>query len=177
MAMSLLGIAAHVAKRVQRLSAETPAGDLAERSLYIRTPRPVDFVAEWAELRFADPEKGFIVPKEKATAEEAARLAVESKATALAVWVERNFHAGDWEHLEAVRRALPDACLVARDFVVDPWQMVRARAAGADGVELMPAVLGPNLEAFAEGARKIGLTPVVFGEDGRPRPVGPDPRA
>lgn len=177
MALSLIGIAAHVAKRVQRLSAQTPAEGLAERELYLRLPRPVDFAAEWVELRFADPDKGFIVPQEKATAEEAARLAVESKASALAVWVERNFHAGDWEHLEAVRRALPGACLLARDFVVDPWQLVRARAAGADGVELVPAVLGPSLEAFAEGARKIGLTPVVFGEDGRPRPVGPAPRA
>lgn len=177
MALSLVGIAAHVAKRVQRLSAETPAESLAERPLYLRQPRPVDFGAEWVELRFADPEKGFIVPKEKATAEEAARLALESKATAISVWVERNFHAGDWEHLEAVRRALPDACLLARDYVVDPWQMVRARAAGADGVELLPALLGPSLDAFADGARKIGLTPAVFGEDGRPRPVGPPPRA
>lgn len=173
MALSLVGIAAHVAKRVVRLSAETPAETLAERPLYARAPRPIPFDGPWEELRFADPERGFIVPQETATAEEAARLAVASGSAALSVWVERNFHAGDWTHLEAVRAALPDACLIARDFVVDPWQLVRARAAGADGVELVPAVLGPNLHAFAEAALKIGLTPVVFGEDGRPRPVGP----
>lgn len=170
MALSLVGIAAHVAKRVARLSAETPAETLAERPLYARKPRPVPFDAVWEELRFADPERGFIVPREKATAEEAARLAVASGSAALGVWVERNFHAGDWSHLEAVRAALPDACLVARDFVVDPWQLVRARAAGADGVELIPALLGPNLGAFADAARHIGLTPVVWDEAG-PREV------
>lgn len=174
MALSPVGIAAHVAKRVARLSAETPAESLAELPLYARAPRPVPFDARWEELRFADPERGFIVPQERATPEEAARLAVAGGSTALGVWVERNFHAGDWTHLEAVRRALPDACLIARDYVVDPWQLVRARAAGADGVELVPAVLGPNLAAFAEAARHIGLTPVLWDEAG-PRPVTPRP--
>lgn len=164
MAMSLVGIAAHAAKRVERLSREQPAESLAERPLYAREPRPVGLAAGAVvyEVRFADPEAGLLVPRERATPEEAARLAKASGAEAVAVWVERNFHAGDWSHLEAVRAALPDALLVARDYVVDPWQLVRARAAGADGVELIPALLGPSLGPFAAAARRIGLTPVAW---------------
>jgi indole-3-glycerol phosphate synthase len=174
MAMSLVGIAAHVAQRVRRLSAETSLDDLAERPLYARVPRAVGLTgAPVYEIRFADPEAGLLLPKEQATPEEAARRAVASRAGTVAVWVERNFHAGDWTHLEAVRAALPDALIIARDYVVDPWQLVRARAAGADGIELVQPVLGPAFLAFAAAAREIGLTPLSWGEDGAPRTVGP----
>ncbi len=91
----------------------------------------------------------------------------------MAIWVERNFHAGDWEHLEAARAALPEAVLLARDVVVDPWQLARARAAGADGIELLPELLGPLLGAFAASARGLGLTPLVW-RDGAPA-VLPEP--
>lgn len=175
MSTSLAGIAAHVAKRVERLSAETTLDALAERPLFARLPRPVVFRGNALpyETRFADPENGFLVPKEQATAEEAAGRAVASGSKLVAVWVERNFHAGDWEHLEAVRRALPDALLIARDVVVDPWQLARARAAGADGIELIEPLLKSSMRAFAAAARELGLTPVMWGEDGRPRTVGP----
>lgn len=172
MAMSLVGIAAHVAWRVQRLSAEQPAETLAERPHYARRPFPLELQGSEPlfELRFADPERGFLVPTHAATAEQAARLASESGAGLIAIWVERNFHAGDWLHLEAVRSALPEARLIARDYVVDPWQLVRARAAGADGIELIEPLLGAAYKPFAAAAREIGLTPVSW-ESGAPRAV------
>lgn len=158
---------AHVARRVERLKALASLDDLAAMPLFARVPRAFALPAPQRlfEVRFADESGGLLVPKEKATAAEAARLAAEAAAggaAAVAVWVERNFHAGDWEHLEAVRAALPDAALIARDVVVDPWQLARARAAGADGVELRPDVLGPLLPAFAASARGLGLTPLAW---------------
>lgn len=171
MAISLIGIAAHVAKRVQRLSQEEPVQKLAERALYARVPCPVVFAGEKLyEVCFADPEEGLLVAKEQATPEEAARRAAAGGAEMVAVWVERNFHAGDWTHLEAVRAALPRARLIARDYVVDPWQLVRARAAGADAVELIEPLLKSAFKPFAAAAREIGLTPVTW-DDAGPRVV------
>lgn len=168
-------MAAHVGRRIERLKAMASLDDLAAFPLFARVPRPVVLApgADVFEVRFADAERGFLVPREKAVASEAARLAAEAAArgtSAVAVWVERNFHAGDWEHLEAVRAALPEAALLARDIVVDPWQLARARAAGADGIELLPDLLGSLLPAFAASARGLGLTPLTWTQ-GVPVPV------
>ena len=167
---SLSGMAAHVARRVERLKKEEPVEALRERPLYARAartlPAPVARGARVAEVRFADPERGRLVPEGNATAKEAAERAAAAQKEgkhAVAIWVERNFHAGDWTHLEAARAACPGLFLIARDVVLDVWQLERARAAGADGVELNPEVLGPALEATAEAVRRLGLTPVVFG--------------
>ncbi|MBI3565688.1 MAG: hypothetical protein HY079_10870 [Elusimicrobia bacterium] len=166
----LSGMAAHAAKRVARLKVEEPVETLRGRALYGRMPLdPAPMFApgaKLAEVRFADPDSGLLVPREKATAEEAARLATEAAAAgaaAVGVWVERNFHAGDHAHLEAARAACPGLLLIARDLVLDPWQIERARAAGADAVELLPELLGPALPAVADAVRAQGLAPVVWG--------------
>lgn len=167
----LAGQAAHVARRVERLKREEPVAALRARPLYARPAldlAPLLLLGgKIAEVRFADPVSGLLVPRERATAEEAARLAAEAQrggAAAAAIWVERNFHAGEYSHLEAARAACPGLPLIARDVVVDAWQLERCRAAGADGVELSPELLGPALAATAAAARELGLTPVV--EDG-----------
>ena len=175
---SLAGMAAHVARRVERLKKDEPVEALRGRPLYARVARPLpDFMKNGihvSEIRFADPEGGLLVPRESATAEEAARRAVAARkdgAEVVAVWVERNFHAGDYSHLEAVRAACPDLVLIARDVVLDLWQLERVRAAGADAVELNPEVLGSALPATAAAARRLGLTPVAFGPGLTVRPV------
>jgi indole-3-glycerol phosphate synthase len=175
---SLAGMAAHVARRVERLKKEEPVESLRGRPLYARVARALpDYVKNGiriAEVRFADPEGGLLVPRENATAAEAARRAVAAQkngAGVVAVWVERNFHAGDYAHLEAVRAACPDLVLIARDVVLDVWQLERARAAGADGVEVNPELLGPALPAIADAVRRLGMAPVAFGPGLTVRPV------
>jgi indole-3-glycerol phosphate synthase len=167
---SLSGMAAHVARRVERLKKEEPAEKLRERPLYARAarplPEPVARGGRVAEVRFADPERGRLVPEGSATAQEAAARAAAAQkegVQAVAIWVERNFHAGDWSHLEAARAACPGLFLIARDVVLDLWQIERARAAGADAIELNPEVLGPALNAAAAAVRAAGLTPLAFG--------------
>jgi indole-3-glycerol phosphate synthase len=140
--VSLLeGIIAHASRRVERLKRETPAEKLRLSELYQRAPRGLAGLLRplgarrVAEVRFASPECGFRVPRGQATAEEAARWAREAVARgahAVSVMTERNFHAGDWSHVSAVRAALPDVCLIARDIVVDPYQLELARANGAN---------------------------------------------
>ncbi|MDE2511379.1 MAG: hypothetical protein KGL74_09675 [Elusimicrobia bacterium] len=166
----LAGAAAHAARRVERLKREESVEALRARPMWARTafePAPV-FVpgARITEIRFADPEKGLLVPRERATETEAVRLAVEAERNgsgAVALFVERNFHAGDYLHLDAVRVACPNLFLIARDLLVDPWQIERVRAGGADAIELIPELLGPALPATAAAIRDMGLTPVIFG--------------
>lgn len=175
---SLAGMAAHVARRVERLKKEEPVEALRARLMYARVARPLpgSFArgGRVVEVRFADPEDGMLVPRENATAKEAAARAAAAErdgAQAVAIWVERNFHAGDWSHLEAARAACPELFLIARDVVLDPWQLERARAAGADAIELHAEILGPALAATAAAARKLGLTPVTFGPGLTVRPA------
>jgi len=173
--VSLLdGIVAHVSRRVARLKHELPPDALRARPGYARPPRGLDALLapgsslRVAEVRFASPECGFRVPRASATAEEAVRLgraALAGGAAALSVLVERHFHAGDWEHLAAVRAALPDACLIARDFVLEEYQLELARAHGADAVTLSAAVSSARTPELAEAARALGLGVVVEARD------------
>lgn len=172
------GAAAHAARRVARLKREEPVEALRARPLYARLGRDLSPAlvpgARLVEIRFADPERGLLVPRENATAEEAVRLAAvaaRSGAAAVSVWVERNFHAGDYAHLDAVRAACPDLLLIARDLIVDPWQIERCRAGGADAIELLPELLGAALGATAAAVRDAGLTPVILGPGLTVRPA------
>lgn len=168
------GMAAHAARRVERLKADQPVEVLRARPLYARPPR--DFAPALAgvvsDLRFAEPGIGLLVSGGEVTVEYAAKRAVSAVgrgATGIGVWTERNFHAGDYAHLDAAREACPDALIAMMDYVVDPWQLERARAGGADAVLLIPELLGPYLERMTAAARALGLTPVAWEAGGAPR--------
>ncbi len=167
-------MAAHAARRVERLKKETPVDALRALPGYVRAPR--DFKPALSgivmDLRFAEPGRGLLVSGGEVTAEYAARRAVSAVgrgATGLGVWTERNFHAGDYLHLDAVRAAVPDALVAMMDYVVDAWQLERARAGGADAILLIPELLGPHLERMAASARTLGLTPLAWDDGGTPR--------
>lgn len=170
----LAGRAAHAARRVERLKASDPVEALRALPGYARVPR--DFAPALAgivmDLRFAEPGRGLLVSGGEVTAEYAARRAVSAVgrgAAGLGVWTERNFHAGDYLHLDAVRAAVPDALIAMMDYVVDPWQLERARAGGADAILLIPELLGPHLDRMIAAARALGLTPIAWEDGGTPR--------
>jgi len=170
----LAGRAAHAGRRVERLKLEHPVEALRALPGYARVPR--DFGPALSgivmDLRFAEPGRGLLVSGGEVTSEYAARRAVSAVgrgATGLGVWTERNFHAGDYLHLDAVRAAVPDALVAMMDYVVDAWQLERARAGGADAVLLIPELLGPYLERMTASARALGLTPIAWDDGGAPR--------
>ena len=171
---NIAGRAAHAARRVERLKVEQPLEVLRALPGYARMPR--DFAPALSgivmDLRFAEPGRGLLVSGGEVTTEYAARRAVSAVgrgATGLGVWTERNFHAGDYAHLDAVRAAVPDALVAMMDYVVDVWQLERARAGGADAVLLIPELLGPYLERMTVSARTLGLTPIAWDDGAVPR--------
>ena len=69
-----------------------------------------------------------------------ARQYAAAGAAAISVLTEPTFFDGALDHLRAVRAAVPTP-LLRKDFIVDEYQMLEARAAGADAVLLIVAAL------------------------------------
>ncbi|MDH4065867.1 MAG: indole-3-glycerol phosphate synthase TrpC, partial [Acidobacteriota bacterium] len=82
-------------------------------------------------------------------------------ASAISVLTEPMFFDGSLDHLAAVRHAV-DVPLLRKDFVVDPYQLVEAVAAGADAVLLIVAALGnDDLRRLGHEAEAMGLAVLV----------------
>ena len=82
-------------------------------------------------------------------------------AAAISVLTEPAFFDGHLDHLAAVR-AVTDLPLLRKDFVVDRYQILEARAAGADAILLIVAALTPPaLEALHNAATDAGLDVLV----------------
>jgi indole-3-glycerol phosphate synthase len=82
-------------------------------------------------------------------------------AAAISVLTEPTFFDGSPEHLEAVRQAtsLP---ILRKDFIVDRYQILEARAAGADAVLLIVAALSAEaLKSLYRAATDAGLDVLV----------------
>ena len=69
-----------------------------------------------------------------------ARRYVANGAAALSVLTEPEFFGGTLDHLQAIRAAVA-VPILCKDFIVDPVQVMAARAAGADAVLLIVALL------------------------------------
>jgi len=90
-----------------------------------------------------------------------ARRYADAGAAAISVLTEPTFFDGSLEHLQAVRQAV-DLPLLRKDFVVSEYQLLEARAAGADAVLLIVAALPPrDLQSLANRAAALGLDALV----------------
>lgn len=90
-----------------------------------------------------------------------ARAYAAAGAAAVSVLTEPAFFDGALDHLTAVRDAI-SLPLLRKDFIVTEYQIVEARACGADAVLLIAAALElPTLASFRELAEQIGLAALV----------------
>ena len=90
-----------------------------------------------------------------------ARSYAEAGAAAVSVLTEPTFFDGALEHLTAVRAAVAVPVL-RKDFIVSEYQVVEAKAAGADAVLLIVAALSPaQLRSLAGCAAEWGMDALV----------------
>ena len=87
------------------------------------------------QLGDSDPNSGDSDPNTRACAYAA------GGAAAISVLTEPSRFDGELEHLEAVVAAVPGTPVMRKDFLVDPVQVLEARAAGASGVLLITTML------------------------------------
>jgi len=138
----------------RRAAAASPRGDLFESRL--RRPDGFNVIAE---CKRRSPSRGVL-----AAAYDPVRIArayAEGGAAAISVLTEPTFFDGDLAHLQAVRAAVA-VPLLRKDFVVDEYQLLEARAHGADAVLLIVAALDqPALESLQTRAWQLGLATLV----------------
>lgn len=86
---------------------------------------------------------------------------VDAGAIALSVLTEPTFFDGALEHLAAIRKAV-DVPLLRKDFIVSEYQLLEAKAAGADAVLLIVAALDPaDVARLHSRAEALGLDVLV----------------
>jgi indole-3-glycerol phosphate synthase len=112
-----------------------------------------------AEIKKASPSKGLI--RADFDPEWLARRYRAGGAAALSVLTDEPFFQGSLRNLELASAATPLPCL-RKDFVVDEYQIVEARAHRADAILLIAAALSSvELKRFASAAHALALDAFV----------------
>jgi len=169
----LEAILAATRRIVEVRRAATPMAALAERADAMPAPNgrfvgaltATGTINVIAECKRRSPSKGVL----RADYDPAAIAAAyaDGGAAAISVLTEPTFFDGALEHLSAVRAAV-DLPLLRKDFIVSEYQLLEAKAAGADAVLLIVAALRPaELKLLHDHATRHGLDALVEVHDAR----------
>jgi indole-3-glycerol phosphate synthase len=163
----LATIVAATRRSVETREGEEPTHVLARRADR-QQPRPGRFrealnrAEHWnviAECKRRSPSKGVLRAEYNPVA-----IAVgyeRAEAAAISVLTEPSFFDGSLAHLEAVRAAV-SLPLLRKDFIVSEYQLLEARAAGADAVLLIVSALAPaEIQRLHRQAHALGLDVLV----------------
>lgn len=154
-----------VREDLERRRAERSLADL--ESALRSTPAPRDplpgftapELAVIAEVKRRSPSKGDLAPITDPAA--LAQAYSRGGASTISVLTEERRFNGSLADLAAVRAAV-ETPLLRKDFMVDAYQFVEARVAGADLILLIVAALDqPQLVDLHATALELGLTPLV----------------
>lgn len=160
------------AKRDEIRAAQASAPRQAlQRSAHARRDELRDFVgalrarhavgepAIIAEVKKASPSKGVL--REQFAPADIARSYAQHGAACLSVLTDVQFFQGSARSLQQARQAC-ELPVLRKDFIIDPYQVLEARAMGADCILLIAAALDPgqmrDLESYAQS---LGLAVLV----------------
>lgn len=165
----------HHREQLPKLMRETTLADV--RAMASVAPPAADFYAALqgpgvsviAECKKASPSKGLLVNKYNPV--EIAKTYVKAGAVAISVLTDARHFQGSLEHLRDVKEAISNLqspiskqkiAVLRKDFIFHPYQVYEARAAGADAVLLITAVLGDNdLKELYDLSYKLGMNVLV----------------
>lgn len=164
-------IVASKRQEVAESKARLPATKLTESLARLSPPR--DFraalesapgMAIIAEVKKASPSAGVL--REDFEPVGIARSYAHHGANALSVLTDEPFFQGRLGYLTAIRQAV-NIPLLRKDFILDPYQVLEARVAGADAVLLIAEILpGNELPALIQEIHRHGMQALVEIHDG-----------
>ena len=166
-----------VAYKRDELAAQRVRVPLAEMRARAETAElPRDFTAALrgdgvrliAEIKKASPVKGVLLPDLDPVA--LARTYAAGGAAAISVLTDEHFFQGKLEFLAQIRAGLAavgqDTPLLRKDFLFDAYQVYEARAAGADAILLIVAILDQvQLADLLDLAGRLSLAALVETHD------------
>lgn len=152
----------HKKSEVAQRKAATPAGKLELSPFF---SRPAVSLRESllsenasgiiAEFKRMSPSAGWI--NRGGDPVEITRGYVEAGASAVSVLTDREFFSGMRDDLMKARE-VNDCPLLRKDFMIDPYQVIEAKALGADVILLIAAVLeNTKIREMAKLARELGM--------------------
>ena len=157
-------------KDLERRRADAPQGDLERRVRDAAHPPPLNLAGALmgdetrviAEVKRATPSKGVLRGDIDAAA--LASTYADNGAAAISVLTNGPFFQGSLEDMESVHGAVRQrqVPVLRKDFLFDPYQVLEARARGADAVLLIVAMLSPVLiSELMDAARKLWMPCLV----------------
>jgi indole-3-glycerol phosphate synthase len=166
-------MAAASGARLRAAQAQVSALALAERARQTPPPPPLRLSARGfdliAELKLRSPASGALGAPDTSVAAHVTAYAAAG-AAAVSVLTEPSRFDGSLAHLAEAARALAPlgVPVMRKDFLIDPYQVLEARAAGAGGVLLILRMLPrAALVALIECARTQGLFVLLEAFDAR----------
>jgi indole-3-glycerol phosphate synthase len=151
--------AAQQSAPLEELRLQASARDLRDFVGAIRAKHEAGLAAVISEVKKASPSKGVL--REHFVPADIARSYAKHGAACLSVLTDVQFFQGSAQYLEEARAAC-DLPVLRKDFIVDPYQILEARAMGADAILLIVAALETShmqdLEAYAHS---LGLAVLV----------------
>ena len=145
-----------------------PAAQIAQTKADAHAAPPArDFVAALhkptvaliAEVKKASPSKGVLIENFDPVA--IGKIYAENGASAISVLTDEQFFQGHLDYMRAIRAAV-NVPVLRKDFVIDPYQVYEARAAGADAVLLIVMALEDSrLTDLQAVIRELGMAALV----------------
>ena len=158
-------IVRHKRTEIEHRKSNTPLAQLEQQ--LGSAPAPRDFLSPLqqpgvrliAEVKKASPSAGII--REDFNPVDIASAYSDSGAACVSVLTDEEFFQGSLDYLISIRKEV-EIPILRKDFILDPYQVIEARAAGADAVLLIAECLDPeDLKRLHQLIEELGMIALV----------------